>query len=94
MIRKAKSIVDRKISDSFFLIDITDNYSGNECALYEINEIGLFIWRLIDGKNDVQDIIRIVKDAVDGDVSEELLENDIKEYMSELKEIGFLTLEE
>lgn len=47
-IKKNPNIVARKIHGSSFLIDISDNYSGDKCALYEINETGMFIWSNID----------------------------------------------
>ena len=39
----------RTIHGSSFWIDISDNYSGDTCSLYEINQTGMFIWNNIDG---------------------------------------------
>ena len=43
MYDKNPNIVCRDIHGSYFLIDITDNFSDNVCSLYEMNEIGRFI---------------------------------------------------
>ena len=48
MLIKNGDIILRTIHGSIFLIDISDNYSGDKCALYEINETGKFLWDNID----------------------------------------------
>lgn len=45
-----EKVVAREIHGSYFLIDITDNYSGDRCALYEINETGMFLWKNLSTK--------------------------------------------
>ena len=49
--RKNESIVARKIHDTYFLIDTKENYSDEKCRLYEINEIGYFLWNNISKDN-------------------------------------------
>ena len=47
--KKKKNIILRKIHGATFLINICDNYCGDQCAIYEINETGEFIWNHLDG---------------------------------------------
>ena len=56
-----------------FLIDITDNYSGDKCSIYEINQTGMFIWNNIDGSRSVWELAELLKDAIIDDVNIELI---------------------
>jgi hypothetical protein len=47
---KNENIVARQIHDTYFLINIADNYAHDKCILYQVNEIGYFIWSNIHGK--------------------------------------------
>ena len=48
IIVKNENVVVRKIHGTTFLINIADNFAGDRCALYEVNETGLYIWNQID----------------------------------------------
>lgn len=49
MIRKRENIVARVIHDSYFLIDIKQNYLDDKARIYEVNEIGYYIWKQYNG---------------------------------------------
>lgn len=87
---RKKSVVIRKIHGAFFLVDISDNYAGDKCALYETNHIGAFIWNQIDGKRSLKQIIIILKENINGEVPETTLFADTKEYMTVLVEKSFV----
>lgn len=82
--RKNENIVARKIHGSFFLIDISDNYSGDQCAIYEINETGMFIWEQINGARDIEELVALLKSAVIDDVDPQLLRDDVTEFIDTL----------
>lgn len=84
LMRKNKNIVARKIHGSFFLIDISDNYSGDQCAIYEINETGMFIWEQINGARDIEELVALLKAAVIDDVDPQLLRDDVTEFIDTL----------
>lgn len=84
-------IILRPIHGSFFLIDTADNYSGDRCALYEINEIGAFLWRSIDGKNTLVDLVDILQSAIEDDVPADILHQDVSEYLNDLMAHGFIS---
>lgn len=87
-------IVARKIHGSYFLIDICDNYSGDRCSLYEINETGMFIWEQIDGKKPVDEIARALKAAIIDEIDYQIIEKDVLEYIESLAQLKFLNEEE
>ena len=84
LMRKNENIVARKIHGSFFLIDISDNYSGDQCAIYEINETGMFIWEQINGARDIEELVALLKAAVIDDVDSQLLRDDVTEFIDTL----------
>ena len=84
LMRKNENIVARKIHGSFFLIDISDNYSGDQCAIYEINETGMFIWEQINGAHDIEELVALLKSAVIDDVDPQLLRDDVTEFIDTL----------
>ena len=84
LMRKNENIVARKIHGSFFLIDISDNYSGDQCAIYEINETGMFIWEQINGARDIEELVSLLKSAVIDDVDPQLLRDDVTEFIDTL----------
>lgn len=83
-IKKNPNIVARKTHGSSFLIDISDNYSGDKCALYEINETGMFIWSNIDGKRSAEELAALMKAAIVDDVDDQKLYEDISEFIDTL----------
>lgn len=78
------NIVERKIHGSFFLIDISDNYAEDKCALYEINEVGSFIWNQIDGKRSLTDIAVELQKAIVDDIDLRVLIDDASEFVESL----------
>lgn len=83
-IQKNKNIVGRKIHGSFFLIDIADHYTGDKCALYEINQTGQFLWNQIDGSRSTEDLVCLLKAAIVDEVDEQILYTDVSEFINVL----------
>lgn len=81
---RSSDVVLRKIHNSYFLIDLTDNYLDFECCLCEINEVGKFIWDTLSREMTIEEItdslITVLKDDI------EYLEvfNDIADYVAML----------
>lgn len=89
-IQKNKNIVLRKIGDSFFLIDITENYLDDKCRLYEINQIGCFIWEHIIEKTKSTDITKELIRAITDEIDESIVSHDVDEFIGSLLSIGFV----
>lgn len=84
-----KNIVLRNIHDTYFLIDITDNYQDDKCVIYEINEIGKFIWENIDGKN-VDDVAKKLHSIIIEKIEYQVIYIDVLEYVNILLEKKFI----
>ena len=91
MISKSPNIVARKIHNSFFLIDITDNYSGDKCSIYELNNTGMFIWNNINDGCSIDSLARALHEAIIDDVDYNVILNDVQEYINILTSNGFVS---
>lgn len=90
MLIKNKNIIKRQIHDTYFLIDITQNYLENTCSLYEINEIGAFIWDELDTSHTVIEIAQKLCDAIIDPIALEDLLEDVEDYINILKKEKFV----
>lgn len=90
MIKKNENIILRKIHGSVFLIDISDNYFGDQCAIYEINETGMFLWNSIDGTRTAEDLTDLLKSMIIDNVDYEILYADVVEFIDTLKTKHFI----
>lgn len=90
ILKRNCDVILRKIHGSIFLIDISDNYSGDKCSLYEINETGRFLWDNIDNSGTVDGLAKMLQDVIIDDVSYELLLKDVVEFINDLKEKKFI----
>lgn len=84
-----KNIVLRNIHDTYFLIDITDNYQDDKCVIYEINEIGKFIWENINEKT-VEDVAKELHSIIIEEIEYQVVYNDVLEYVNILLEKNFI----
>lgn len=80
----------RKIHDTFFLIDITDNYNDEKCHLIETNEIGKFIWDSLGENNTIEQLTEALKNAITDEVPYILIYQDVTEYINILVEKGIV----
>lgn len=85
-----ENIVSRKIHDAIFLIDITDNYNNSECTLMEIDEMGLYIWSMLDSVTSIDEVAKKIKAALVDDVEYEQIYDDVKEFILVLVEQGYV----
>ena len=76
-------VVFRRINDECLLIPLTDNIADMD-SLYRLNEPGVFIWELIDGKRDIRDITAAMAEEFDVDLAE--AEKDIIEFLEQIKD--------
>lgn len=90
MIKKNENIVARKIHGTSFLIDISDNYSGNKCAIYEINETGMFIWNNINGSRSTAELSSLLKEAIVDKIDYQILYDDVTEFINTLTARHFI----
>jgi hypothetical protein len=82
---KGPNIVSRKIADEVILVPIRQNVGDLE-SIYALNEVGAFIWDLIDGKRQAKEIKEMIVEAFD--VSPEEAEKDLIEFLLKSEKIG------
>lgn len=85
-----EKVVARKIHGSYFLIDITDNYSGDRCALYEINETGAFLWENLSTEKTADELTKLLKEAIVDDIDYHIIFSDVIEFIRTLTEKKFI----
>jgi hypothetical protein len=66
ILSQSESIVTRKTGNEYVLVPITDNIA-DMTSVYTLNETGAFIWEQIDGKRNVEDIIKALTNEYDID---------------------------
>ena len=82
--KKNESFVFRKIEAETLLVPIKDNV-GDMGSIYNLNDVGAFVWEQIDGVKSLQDIKNRMLEEYE--VSSREAENDLFEYIDQLKEI-------
>lgn len=92
MIKKNENIIARQIHDSFFLIDIKQNYLDDKCSLYEINEMGYFIWNTLSSVKSEIEIVEIIKNEVGDNVDPALIADDVYSFLEILRGEGFVEI--
>ena len=89
MIRKRENIVARVIHDSYFLIDIKQNYLDDKARIYEVNEIGYYIWKQLDVVSDVDDIVDLLSNEITEDINRNFIKKDVVEFLNALQSEKF-----
>ena len=82
--RKNENFVYRMIQHETILVPIKDNV-GDMDSLYNLNEVGAFIWGRLDGEKTLRDIEAMIIEEFD--VSSEKAQEDLGEFVRQLKEI-------
>lgn len=84
-----ENFVFRRIEDETILVPIKDNV-GDMGSIYNLNQIGAFIWEQLDGERN----LGAVKDKImdEYEVSPQDAEADLKVFMTDLIEIEAVRL--
>lgn len=90
MLAKSANVILRTIHGSIFLIDISDNYSGDKCSLYEINETGRFLWENLDENRSINSLATVLQEAIIDEVPHDVILNDVTEYIADLIDKEFV----
>lgn len=74
-------VVTRKTGSEYVLVPVTNNIADMN-SVYTLNETGAFIWELIDGKRNIEEIIGILREEYD--VEPDLAEKDVLSLMEDM----------
>ena len=86
--QKSPDMVSRKVAGEYILVPIRRHVADLE-SIYNLNEVGGFIYEQIDGKKPASQILETI--CREFDVTREQAEADLTEFLSTLKEIGAIT---
>jgi hypothetical protein len=82
--QKNENFVFRQIDDETILVPIKDNL-GDMGSIYNLNEVGAFVWKQLNGKASLADIKNRILDTFE--VSEREADTDLSDFVNQLKEI-------
>jgi hypothetical protein len=86
--RRNEHFVFRKIGDEMILVPIKDNV-GNMGYIYNLNELGAFIWQHLDGSNRLVEINKMILEEFE--VSDQEAKEDLRTFLGDLEEIGAIS---
>ena len=86
--RRNEHFVFRKIGDEMILVPIKDNV-GNMSYIYNLNELGAFIWQHLDGSNRLVEINKMILEEFE--VSDQEAKEDLRTFLGDLEEIGAIS---
>ena len=76
------SVVTRKTGNEYILVPVANNIADMN-SVYTLNETGAFIWELIDGKRDLEEIIsELVKEY---EIDESSAREDVHSFLEKMK---------
>ncbi len=82
--KRNEDFVYRKIENETILVPIRDNVGDMSC-IYNLNEVAAFVWEHLDGERSLGDLKNMVTQEFE--VSAREAEEDLNEFVSQLKEI-------
>ena len=86
-ITKSDDLATRDIAGETIIVPVKNNV-GDLNSIYTLNEIGTFIWRLIDGATSTTQIVNAICEEYD--VQSEEAEKDVVTLISFLEESGLV----
>jgi hypothetical protein len=88
---KKGEFVTRSIAGEAIVVPVR-GHVGDLDAIYNFNEVGAFIWNLIDGQTSIQTIVNAVCDVFD--VPPEVAEKDIAQLLAALEGLAIIEASE
>jgi hypothetical protein len=85
--KKNQDVVYRRISDESILVPIKDNV-GDLGFIYNLNDVGTFIWERIDGKRQLMDIEKML--VHEFEISPSQAGKDLLEFIDHLEKMGHI----
>lgn len=86
---QSASVVTRKTGDEYVLVPVTGNIADMD-SIYTLNGTGAFIWEQIDGKTDLEEIIKRLTDEYQTD--RQTAEDDVKDFIEAMIKAGIITV--
>ncbi|MFT6070224.1 MAG: hypothetical protein ACJAT2_001781 [Bacteriovoracaceae bacterium] len=83
ILSQREDIAWKEIEDQIVLMDL-----GPKKMVHRLNSVGSFIWKRLDGKNDLE----AIKSALCSEysITTELAENDLLEFIENMEKLGVI----
>ena len=81
---KKSQFVIRNVGNEKILVPIKNNIA-NMTEIFTLNEVGSFIWDLIDGENSEEEIAIAITNEFD--IDEATANNDLKEFVDKFEKL-------
>ena len=82
--KRNKDFIYRKIENETILVPIKNNVGDMGC-IYNLNEVGAFVWEHLDGEKTLDDLKNMVTQKFD--VSDQEAEEDLIQFVGDLIDI-------
>ena len=82
--QKNQNFVFRKIDNDTLLVPIKNDVGDMDC-IYNLNEMGAFVWEHLDGQKSARDMKKLM--LAEFDVSVQEAEADLEKFVMQLSEI-------
>lgn len=79
---RSPSVVTRKTGNEYVLVPVAGNIADMN-SVYTLNDTGAFLWELIDGENNVEDMVEAL--IREYDIDEQSATNDVLEFLTEMR---------
>lgn len=79
---RSPSVVTRKTGNEYVLVPVENNIADMN-SVYTLNETGAFLWELIDGENNIEDMIEAL--IREYDIDEQTATSDVSEFITEMR---------
>jgi hypothetical protein len=84
---KNPNIILRKFADEYVLV-LMNAKPDPILKIYTLNHMGAFVWNQIDGKTNYKEIINDI--TTEFEVSDDIAEKDLMEFLDQMKRIGII----
>ncbi len=84
IIERKSDVVSREFNDEFIIVPIKHGV-GDLDFIYRLSDVGAFIWKNIDGKNTIQDIINQI--TLTYQIDNTVAETDVLSFLEEIKNL-------
>jgi hypothetical protein len=79
---RSPSVVTRKTGNEYVLVPVTNNIADMD-SVYTLNETGAFLWELVDGETNIEDMIEAL--IREYDIDEKNAADDVLEFINEMR---------
>lgn len=86
----SENIVAREIEGEILIVPLATGIGNSEDEMYTLNESGQAIWKELDGKRPLNEIVRSLAENFDGSPTD--YESDVIGFVSELARHGILVV--